>query len=680
MFEQYNDILCIEAGWLYGDGGIMSIHNYKKLIRKGFLNKTRRACKGTPALVEYESIPQRFRKIIEEKYGNPKKTLKQFSFTEQMEVDFEARSYFSKYTLEDGRFLPIERQKQYICEAEILNTCQMIIQKSAKRKALGGSKANVWNKLSEVINNLDTAQYPHKLPTNPRRLRGDKNTRSYNRYIKQGFKGLIHNGYNNDNSRKVTAKIESMIISLYCLPTKPDITYVSTLFFQFLGEMIDVVDVKTGEVFDRTDFMDKGKPVEISEATIWNYLRDPRNELVIKKYRNGDYDFNHKQRPHVNRTPPVYSMSKISLDDRDIMHTKLPNGRRVMAYYAFDTMSTALIGYSHSKHKTHQLYLDCLKNMLRFSHNKGIGRPAQLEVEHHLVRDFKDGLMKAGIVFPLIRWCNPTNSQEKRAERLIGAKKYGTEKRNNQNVGRHYSRRDSNRVINQKIFDSENDNYKEATASYEVIVANDIQEIEEYNNELHPNQKKFPGMSRMDVLLYNVNPNLPADNPALIARYLGDKTKTSIRRSQYVQVSGDKYQLESPKLLSKLKPNNYQVEAYYLPNEANEIETVFLYQGDDYVGECAPVPTFNEANFEWTDEDKEGYTEAMKYVSSFDNMVKQDTEETLHQVKIMKVTEFDKDIEVITIEEEIEEEEDGFDELASDFSPEAMKRKAFNNL
>ena len=42
--------------------------------------------------------------------------------------------------------------------------------------------------------------------------------------------------------------------------------------------------------------------------------------------------------------------------------------------------------------------------------------PAQVEVEHHLVNNFADGLMKAGVVFPFVRWCNPGNSQEKRAE------------------------------------------------------------------------------------------------------------------------------------------------------------------------------------------------------------------------------------------------------------------------
>lgn len=679
MFEIYNNsILSVEASWLYGEADIMSQSNYKLLAHRGKINVLRRGCKGTPALVEYDSIPQRFKDIIVDKYGDPKGTHKNHSFTEMIEPDDEARKFYSSFRLQDGRNLKPEVQRQYICEAEILNACKLIIDKSAKRKALGGTKTNVWSKLSEIINQLDKASYPHKLPTDPRRLKGDKNTRSYNRYIKNGYTGLIHKGYCNNNSRKVTAQIESLILSLYCLPNKPFSASVHDLYLQFLGGAIDVVDIKSGELFDREDFYDKGVPVTISEATVWNYLKDPKNELIIKKQRNGNYDFSHKQRPHVNRTAPNYSLSKISLDDRDIMHTKLPNGRKVMAYYAFDDMSQALIGYAHSKEKTHQLFIDCIKNMFLFLNSKNLGMPMQMEVEHHLVRDFRDGLMRAGNVFPFVRWCNPTNSQEKYAERLIGSKKYGAEKNNNQNVGRHYSRRDSNRVINQKIFDAQNDNYKEATADYDVIVANEIQEIREYNNQLHPNQKKYKGMSRMDVFMYHTNPNLAEYDKPLLARYIGEHTQTSIRRSQYVQLLGDKYQLESPEVLNRLAPNNLTVDAYYIPEANGEIKDVYLYQNEGYIANCKPVPTFNRANAEWTEQDKEGYQEAMSYISKFDKMVKEDSTERLNKLEIVKNTDYNEDIEVVVVEDEIQEED--FDQIVENYESTDINQSAFDSL
>jgi hypothetical protein len=449
------------------------------------------------------------------------------------------------------------------------------------------------------------------------------------------------------------------------------------LYLQFLGGAIDVVDIKNGELFDREDFYENGSPVTISEATVWNYLKDPKNELIIKKRRNGFHDFSHKQRPHVNRTAPNYSMSKISLDDRDIMHTKMENGRKVMAYYAFDDMSQALIGYSHSKEKTHELFLNCIRNMFLFLNAKKTGMPMQMEVEHHLVRDFRDGLMKAGNVFPFVRWCAPTNSQEKYAERLIGTKKYGAEKDNNQNVGRHYSRRDSNRVINQKIFDADNDNYKEAKADYEVIVANDIQEIKEYNREPHPNQKKYKGMSKMDVFIYHLNPDLAEYDAPLLAKYIGERTKTSIRRSQYVQVLGEKYQLESPEKLSRLAPNNLTVDAYYIPEENGEIKDVYLYQNEGYIANCQPVPTFNRANAEWTDNDIQGFADAKEYISEFDKMVYQDTKK-ITKVEVIKNTDYKEDAEVKIIEDDPQEKD--FDEIVESFDTSDINQSAFDSL
>ncbi len=375
-------------------------------------------------------------------------------------------------------------------------------------------------------------------------------------------------------------------------------------------------------------------------------------------------------------------MSKISLDDRDIMHTRLPDGSRVFAYYAFDDLSGAMVGIAHDKKKEAPLFINCMRNMFRFLDKKDLGIPMQVEVEHHLVSNFKDGLMKVGNVFPFVRWCNPTNSQEKYAERLIGVKKYGVEKKNNQNVGRHYSRLDANRIVEQKIFDAENNNYKKATASYEQIVANDLQEMEAYNNELHPNQKMFKGMRRIDVFLHYVNPDLPKLDKAQLVKYIGNVTKTSVRRSQYVQVNYEKYQLSSPEVLNRLAPNNYTVEAYYLPSEDQSISEVFIYQNDHFICKCEPVPTFNRANSEWTDKDKQGYHDAMKYISKFDKMVKQDTEASISTVKVIKNKEYYQDVEPKTLPTTPDNsiQNDDFETLLNDYNEENQQKQAVKSL
>ncbi|AUX17380.1 hypothetical protein [Flavobacterium columnare] len=586
---------------------------------------------GRKLLIDFDSLKQE----IQEALGDPRKAnhpLEPF-----FEWDAEATVFYRKFK-RAGVDLKADEQERYIINASVMQAVvkleQARIQERIYRKGkLTGIIETLRYDVESFQNYLKVKHdVQHTLPVSIRfkQLLKEFKDDKYITLIKDP------NGTGKQNARLVDDKLESLIISLYCLPTKPFVEVVHTMYYSFLNGEIEVANIKTGELYNRYDFYKKDKPKKISVATIWNYINAPHNALIIKKARNGSYDFNHKNRPHVNRTAPEFSMSKISLDDRDIMHTKLPDGSKVMAYYAYDDMSTAMIGIAHSKSKNHQLYIDCLKSMFQFTTSKGIGTPLQLEVEHHLVSDFKDDLMLAGNVFPFVRWCNPTNSQEKYAERLIGVKKYDVEKQNNQNVGRHYSRLDSNRTTLQKIYDEQNDNYKEAKASYETIVANELSEQIEYNNELHPNQKLFKGKTRLQVFLENINPNLPKFDKSYLAKYIGNHTQTSIRRSQYVTVQYQKYQLENPSVLRFLAPNNYEVDAYYMTDINGEIKEVFIYQKDNFICKCEPVPTFNRANAEWTDADKQGYENATKYISQFDKMVKENTTNKLEKVTIFK--------------------------------------------
>jgi hypothetical protein len=591
----------------------------------------RGGCFGNDALILFSSLDRNTKDAIEYKFGKPEEEINKSWFAQHYAPDRKAADFYLAYTYgDDHKKLDFKYIQQYIYNASVLNTVLLMkTNRKAYVKAINATSVDMWQSLSNDVNAF--REVDHNLPTNKGSLR-----RVVVKYTNEGYAGLISGKFGMQNALKMTSKIESLIISLYCLPNKPYVETVHEMYLEFLQGEIEVVNIKTGEIFDRKDFYNRNKPVDISVGTVWNCINAPHNDLIIKKARNGAYDFSHKNRPHVNRTAPNYAMSKISLDDRDIMHTKLPDGSKVMAYYAFDVMSGAMIGIAHSKSKNHDLYIDCIRNMFRFTTSKGLGVPMQMEVEQHLVSDFKDGLMQAGNVFPFVRWCNPTNSQEKGAEHFIGMKKYGVEKDNNQNVGRHYSRRDSNRVTLQKIFDEQNDNYKDAKASFEQIVANELQEQIKYNNEFHSDKKKYPGQTRLQVFLNNINPDLPKLDLAQLTKYIGNHTATSVRRNQYVQVQYEKYQLSSPQIIRKLAPNNYNVDAYYLANEDNKIESVYLYQNNQFICECQPVPTFNTANSEWTDADVLGYGNATKYISQFDKMVREDTSETLQKVSVIR--------------------------------------------
>ena len=128
-------------------------------------------------------------------------------------------------------------------------------------------------------------------------------------------------------------------------------------------------------------------------------------------------------------------------------------------------------------------------------------------------------------------------------------KKYGVEKRSQVGIGRWYARLEANRPKEEKVYDEFNNTYKEATYTYEQLVADDIRAIHEYNNALHPNQKLYPGLTRWEVLCRYQNPDLAPVDKALLYRFIGEEVRTSIRRSKYCRVHYEDYALPSPELI-----------------------------------------------------------------------------------------------------------------------------------
>ena len=668
--EYHNNILCVEAGWLI-DEGIVSKSNYRNLTQRGWLKVERRACKGTPALISFDSIPERFKKQIIDKVGDPHKTTKHTQFKAYIKPDAEAMEFYSSYRLEDGRSLPEKAIQEYCTNASLLNALiRFDSDKVAKRRALGGSARGIWDKMAVVVDRLKD-EYPHTLPANSRRLKD-----RLKKYKDEGYMALVHKNYCNDNSRKVSADLERLILSLYVLPNKPFSKSVHDMYLQFLGGAIDVADVASGEIFDRDSFVDKnGVPVMVSDSTIWNYINNPKNRAIVDMARNDSHSYTNMHRPHHHRSAPVYSLSKISMDDRDIPH-KMSDGNRVKAYYAYDVASGCVVGASYSKLKDKSLFIDCMRDMFRNIYRWGFGMPMEVEVEHHLVNQYKDDFMKAGVLFPFVRWCNPGNSQEKRAEHFNRAKKYGYEKKYQPGIGRFYAKLEANRPPQEKVFDEHNNNYKTKYKSFDEIVADDLFTIEKYNNDLHPKQKLYPGKTRMDVMRETLNPDLANIDKPVLAKAIGEKVKTSIRRNQYVQVQYEFYQLPSIQTLELLEPNNYNVVAYYIPEKDQTIGDVYIYQDGEFIAQCEKIKRYNEATAEQTDKDIDAYNEQTKYVSEFNKVVKAG-KKSLAKVEIIENDEQHIDeVETVVITPEL----DNSDDFESGFENDFYTRDAIGDL
>lgn len=561
--------------------------------RNRYFLRTTRACKGQKVQIDWNSILPKRRAVLQAKFGDTAPKISQDP-SDVIEADPKAYKFFTEYVLADGRNLPAEKIREYCANASVLNAISKITQDSINmRRAMGGAvrMQEIWEGVTRTITGIDRSLWGHTLPENSRRLR-DK----HKEYLQHGYECLVPKHYGNQRARKVSKQMEDLFIALYTMPNRHFTSTVRELYLQFLAGSIQVVDVKSGELFNREDFFDQnGVPLYISESTTWSYLSKPGNRQVINKFRTSSIDFTTKSLPYNHRHKPNFSLSKVSFDDRDLPR-KTVNGFEVKCYYAYEPFSGCFIGWSYSREKNIALILDCFRSMLKFCLQESLPWPGEAEVERHLMTQLRDQLET---MFAHVRWCNPQNSREKRAEHGIRAKKYGAEKLMQDNIGRWSNKHDAYQV-NQ----DENRIYE-----YEDLIADDIQSIHRRNNELHP---EHPGKTRIQVLREMANPNLGDPKMHIILKHLGNRTDTSVRNFDFVRVQYKMYRIDSDHVLSLLLPNNYDVQAYWLPNQEGEITEVYLYQGDKYLCKADQIETYNEAQAERTERDEEIRTDQAK--------------------------------------------------------------------
>lgn len=596
---------------------ILSVPNYKKLAAKKEINVVRPGKGlGSYALVEIATMPLRFQERIKLKYGDMKEDVIRNWLGSHYHIDAKARDFYTRFRFDNGDTLPPEHIQEYTVNASVIEAVMRAMEDATfMRKAMKAGPVN-WGELAGAISYYQ-AEFGHTLPVSSNRFK-----KRVNDFKANGYESLISRKFMNQNRRKVTYDIERLLLSIDAQPEQPFNTTVWEQYNLFVQGELELYDPETGEVLNPADFTDKdGNPLVLSPATVANYLNNPKNKALRGKLHMSQWDFNNAYRPYHLRSIGEYSLSKVSLDDRDLPRP-MKDGNRVKAYYAYDVVSGAVVGYAYNRYKTGELFLDCMRNMFQTLDRNGMYIPAELEVEHHLVSDFADGLMQAGTVFPLIRWCNSGNSREKRAEHKNREKKYGVEKRTQVGIGRWWAKLEANRPKEEKVYDEKNNTYKVKTYSYEELVADDIRAIQTFNAQPHPNQKRYPGMSRWDVLCAHQNPNLAPWDKAVLYRFIGQHTETTIRQNTYCTVMYNQYGLPSPEIIEKLEPRNYKVDAYYLPDADGTISEVYIYQNGRYIATCKAVARYNENTAEQTEADRAAYTEQAKYVAKFDKMMK----------------------------------------------------------
>jgi hypothetical protein len=643
--------------------------------KRGYLSICRRGIKGNTC-IDVRSIrkPERLeviesalgrlpdRKAVEKAGG---KTVFRF------EPDTDALPELLKYRKHDGSPLDPEQIKKYVNRASIFNSIRKGLERHVAERARQGSRPSLgvfWEAATDWALE-QAAQYPWMPLGNPRTLE-----RAFKAFKKGDYSTLINGNMGNDHSRRVSQPAEKLLLALWRMNDRPFHTRVYELYLDFVSGSTELFEKSTGEVFRPDDFRHKGRAMEISLGTVRNILKGVVNGTAVYASRNGNFDYVNKKRPKQHRKHGRWSLSKVSMDD--VALSRKSTRGWVYKYIAVDVVSGYWFRPAYVVGKPgHNTVIEAFRNMFCELSGMGLPMPGELEVEHHLMQDL-DWLNR---LFPFVRFCSsPT---EKRAEHAIRSFKYGVSKEQGHTRGRWYAKHEAFRSVRNKV----SGDFVDPVYQPQTIVADDLADIEKYNNELHPLQKTYPGMTRRQVLMQNANPALRPIEHWHLYRFIGNETETSIYNNDYCPVSGEKFELADFHSLKRLKPDNVNVTAFWMPEEDGRIEKVYLYQGDTYIGEALNRAKFdyNECAVERTDEDRAGMLHQDKRLSKFDKFIKDERAGIPELGKMDAATSAalaSVDVNVIETEQPKGYEEDEFSEAELSGYLDDIDRYALQNI
>lgn len=367
--QYYNNILAVEAAWLI-EQGIMSPSNYKQLSARQDIRVIRRGCRGQEALVDYESMPERFRRKVDAIVKNPYKAVSINLLAEQIVHSNEACEFFESFKLADGRHLPAEKRRQYYADAIVLNAMhELICQRTAKRRALGKMATRFWGEIAECLQDLDVTRYPHALPSNARSLE-----RKYKAYKADGYESLIHKSYLAEHKNAAKVADENQISALAVLisdPRKLDDAQVAMIYNAMAEKM-------------------SWKTISASAVAVWR----AKLEATIYARRNGARAYLNNRAMQIKRSAPSFPLYYWTMDgwDAELLYQKTENSRttyhhRATVVVVLDACLKYPIGYAIGTHETPELIKAALRNATRHTAELfgTMHRVAQLQSDNYAI-------------------------------------------------------------------------------------------------------------------------------------------------------------------------------------------------------------------------------------------------------------------------------------------------------
>ena len=356
MYETYNNTIGVNQKVFYENLAILSYNNFKQWVCRGKIKRLRTSGRGRTGLIQFDSIPENIKQLIIKKFGNPYLQSDRQTFTSQIDQDQEAISFFEQYTHPDGSGIAIQKQQQYICEAEILNLYIELVSKfKIKTRSRVTNKGVFIKKLATIVADLKaecypgttTPKYPHQLPSNGRALYNKAfGTKSIKGYQKGSYEFLVHKNTHNNAAQKIKGDVAKWLIATYALPNKPVIPVVYAMYMQEAAQ--------------------RNWPT-LSESAIYKWLHEPEQQHKWTLGRDGMETYRNKYGHKLVRNkdswfPNVYwAIDGSKIDWLHYYDNTMGMAAKLKIDLVFCVYSEKILGTSFSETENHKDHFKALK-------------------------------------------------------------------------------------------------------------------------------------------------------------------------------------------------------------------------------------------------------------------------------------------------------------------------------
>lgn len=569
------------------------------------IKRVRRGCKGTPALISFDSLPS----SIQEAIGDPRKVsnpLEQF-----FKIDPHAVAFYNTFRFEDKTGLPLKHIEEYIINASVLKAAMLLKDvREFERKSKGGSckklMATICNDVIAFNKSLRTNfnSPEHTLPASEKRFK------EAFKQFSNGFNyaALISGKLKNENRKLVTDELRQFLNELFAgQANKPTPTEVARQYDAFLNGYVEVWNNETGEVYEPQKF----KP--LSQNTIINYLAKWEDKIATHAKRSGDRQrYMGQFKPYHSLEQPAYAGSIISIDDRQPPF-KYDQNNRMWFYNAIDLGSEAFTCWVYGKSKE-GIITEFYRQLIRNYHSWGIPMPAEVECEANLNASFKDTFLREGAMFKNVR-IEANNARGKRIEAYYRQLRYHHEKQREGWLARPHARAEANQAGSKDA----------PIIPYNTIIQNALKDIEDWNNSPH---SIHTHKTRWEVFLEMQHPSLQPTNWLSILPHLGYKTQTKCHLNGIINLNNEEYLigldgevLLGDKLIGAMKiVAGENIDVYWLDDNTGRIikALIFLRNSDRLICEAVLKPRYQRATIERSDADQKNYEIMSAYVATIE--------------------------------------------------------------